>query len=335
MNSSFKTTDPFSFTNFFVSELNRINTINNIPKHSGLREAILTIIESRVSDKIVNREECLMRQDKIDFTEYHFKNSKDQFNQLNVEAIKYYFVSGLEFEKDKDIVRCPFIQFADFSPSESTIIILEDELNKLVQHLAVAYDEKGNPLKIKYKELPYIKMLGEYWRMMDGVLPISDVYRDTKNTIFMEVLIKYAALFRYIEYAYDGIIDLDKVIIPILLTMESLYISLFDCTSPQIEGMTDEEFQKKLKSEEEIPFEKESDFFIYRHCMQQGDVKIADKTVKHIYNMAKSIKDIIAFTNESNDSWNSNIPGIVKIATIVKNFENEWMNNNSEQEIEA
>ena len=150
----------------------------------------------------------------------------------------------------------------------------------------------------------------------------------------MEVLIKYAALFRYIEYAYDDIIDLDKVIVPILLTMESVYISLFEYPSPQIEGMTDEEFQKKLKSEEEIPFEKEADFFIYRHCMQQDDAKIADKTVKHIYNIAKSIKDIISFTNGSNDSWNNNIPGIVKIAAIVKNFENEWMNN-SKQEIEA
>ena len=334
MNSSFKTTDPFSFTNFFVSELNRINTINNIPKHSGLREAILTIIESRVSDRIINRDECLMRQDKLDFEEFNFKNSKDQFNQLNVAAVKYYFVSGLKFEKDKDIIRNPFIQFSDFSPTDSTVIILEDELNKLVQHLAVAYDEKGNPLKIKYKELPYINMLTEYWRITDGVFPILDLYRDTKNMIFMEVLIKHAALFRYIEYAYDGIIDLDKIIVPILLTMESVYVSLFDQVSPRIEGMTDDEFQKKLKSEEEIPFDKESGFFIYRHCMDQNDTKIQDKTVKHVYNMAKSIKDIIAFANESNDSWHNNIPGIVKIASIVKNFENEWMNN-SEQEIEA
>lgn len=334
MNSSFKTTDPFSFTNFFVSELNRINSINNIPKHSGLREAILTIIESRVSDRIVNRDECLMRQDKLDFEEFHFKNSKDQFNQLNVAAVKYYFVSGLKFEKDKDIIRCPFIQFSDFSPTDSTVIILEDELNKLVQHLAVAYDEKGNPLKIKYKELPYIKMLTEYWRMVDEVFPITDLYRDTKNMIFMEGLIKHAALFRYIEYAYDGIIDLDKIIIPILLTIESVYVSLFDQISPRIEGMTDEEFQKKLNSEEEIPFEKECDFYIYRNCMKQDDTKIQDKTVNHVHNMAKSIKDIIAFANESNDSWHNNIPGIVKIATIVKNFENEWMDN-SEQEIEA
>lgn len=334
MNSSFKTTDPFSFTNFFVSELNRINTINNIPKHSGLREAILTIIESRVSDRIVNRDECLMRQDKLDFEEFHFKNSKDQFNQLNVAAVKYYFVSGLKFEKDKDIIRNPFIQFSDFSPTDSTVIILEDELNKLVQNLAVAYDEKGNPLKIKYKELPYINMLTEYWRITEGVFPILDLYRDTKNMIFMEVLIKHAILFKYIEYAYDGIIDLDKIIVPILLTMESIYISLFDQVSPRIEGMTDDEFQKKLKSEEEIPFDKESGFFIYRHCMEQNDTKIQDKTVKHVYNMAKSIKDIIAFANESNDSWHNNIPGIVKIASIVKNFENEWMNN-SEQEIEA
>lgn len=334
MNSSFKTTDPFSFTNFFVSELNRINSINNIPKHSGLREAILTIIESRVSDRIINRDECLMRQDKLDFEEYHFKNSKDQFNQLNVAAVRYYFVSGLKFEKDKDIIRNPFIQFSDFSPTDSTVIILEDELNKLVQHLAVAYDEKGNPLKIKYKELPYINMLTEYWRITEGVFPILDLYRDTKNMIFMEVLIKHAALFRYIEYAYDGIIDLDKIIVPILLTMESVYVSLFDQVSPRIEGMTDDEFQKKLKSEEEIPFDKESGFFIYRHCMEQNDTKIQDKTVKHVYNMAKSIKDIIAFANESNDSWHNNIPGIVKIASIVKNFENEWMNN-SEQEIEA
>lgn len=334
MNSSFKTTDPFSFTNFFVSELNRINTINNIPKHSGLREAILTIIESRVSDRIVNRDECLMRQDKLDFEEFNFKNSKDQFNQLNVAAVKYYFVSGLKFEKDKDIIRNPFIQFSDFSPTDSTVIILEDELNKLVQHLAVAYDEKGNPLKIKYKELPYINMLTEYWRITEGVFPILDLYRDTKNMIFMEVLIKHAILFKYIEYAYDGIIDLDKIIVPIILTMESIYISLFDQVSPRIEGMTDEEFQKKLKSEEEIPFDKESGFFIYRHCMEQNDTKIQDKTVKHVYNMAKSIKDIIAFANESNDSWHNNIPGIVKIASIVKNFENEWMNN-SEQEIEV
>lgn len=334
MNSSFKTTDPFSFTNFFVSELNRINSINNIPKHSGLREAILTIIESRVSDRIVNRDECLMRQDKLDFEEFHFKNSKDQFNQLNVAAVKYYFVSGLKFEKDKDIIRNPFIQFSDFSPTDSTVIILEDELNKLVQHLAVAYDEKGNPLKIKYKELPYIKMLTEYWRMADGVFPILDLYRDSKNMIFMEILIKYAVLFKYIEYAYDGIIDLDKIIVPILLTIESIYISLFDFPCPKLEGMSDEEFQKKLKSEEEIPFDKESGFFIYRHCMDQNDIKIQDKTVKHVYNMAKSIKDIIAFANESNDSWHNNIPGIVKIATIVKNFENEWMDN-SEQEIEA
>lgn len=334
MNSSFKTTDPFSFTNFFVSELNRINTINNIPKHSGLREAILTIIESRVFDRIINRDECLMRQDKLDFEEFNFKNSKDQFNQLNVAAVKYYFVSGLKFEKDKDIIRNPFIQFSDFSPTDSTVIILEDELNKLVQHLAVAYDEKGNPLKIKYKELPYINMLTEYWRMTDGVFPILDLYRDTKNMIFMEVLIKHAALFRYIEYAYDGIIDLDKIIIPILLTIESVYVSLFDQVSPRIEGITDEEFQKKLNSEEEIPFDKESGFFIYRHCMDQNDTKIQDKTVKHVYNMAKSIKDIIAFANESNDSWHNNIPGIIKIATIVKNFENEWMDN-SEQEIEA
>lgn len=334
MNSSFKTTDPFSFTNFFVSELNRINTINNIPKHSGLREAILTIIESRVSDRIINRDECLMRQDKLDFEEFNFKNSKDQFNQLNVAAVKYYFVSGLKFEKDKDIIRNPFIQFSDFSPTDSTVIILEDELNKLVQHLAVAYDEKGNPLKIKYKELPYINMLTEYWRITEGVFPILDLYRDTKNMIFMEVLIKHAILFKYIEYAYDGIIDLDKIIVPILLTMESVYVSLFDQVSPRIEGMTDDEFQKKLKSEEEIPFDKESGFFIYRHCMEQNDTKIQDKTVKHVYNMAKSIKDIIAFANESNDSWHNNIPGIVKIASIVKNFENEWMNN-SEQEIEA
>ena len=334
MNSSFKTTDPFSFTNFFVSELNRINTINNIPKHSGLREAILTIIESRVSDRIINRDECLMRQDKLDFEEFHFTNSKDQFNQLNVAAVKYYFVSGLKFEKDKDIIRNPFIQFSDFSPTDSTVIILEDELNKLVQHLAVAYDEKGNPLKIKYKELPYINMLTEYWRITEGVFPILDLYRDTKNMIFMEVLIKHAILFKYIEYAYDGIIDLDKIIVPILLTMESIYISLFDQVSPRIECMTDDEFQKKLKSEEEIPFDKESGFFIYRHCMEQNDTKIQDKTVKHVYNMAKSIKDIISFANESNDSWHNNIPGIVKIATIVKNFENEWMDN-SEQEIEA
>ena len=334
MNSSFKTTDPFSFTNFFVSELNRINTINNIPKHSGLREAILTIIESRVSDRIINRDECLMRQDKLDFEEFNFKNSKDQFNQLNVAAVKYYFVSGLKFEKDKDIIRNPFIQFSDFSPTDSTVIILEDELNKLVQNLAVAYDEKGNPLKIKYKELPYINMLTEYWRITEGVFPILDLYRDTKNMIFMEGLVKHAILFKYIEYAYDGIIDLDKIIVPILLTMESIYISLFDQVSPRIEGMTDEEFQKKLKSEEEIPFDKESGFFIYRHCMEQNDTKIQDKTVKHVYNMAKSIKDIIAFANESNDSWHNNIPGIVKIASIVKNFENEWMNN-SEQEIEV
>ena len=334
MNSSFKTTDPFSFTNFLVSELNRINTINNIPKHSGLREAILTIIESRVSDRIVNRDECLMRQDKLDFEEFHFTNSKDQFNQLNVAAVKYYFVSGLKFEKDKDIIRNPFIQFSDFSPTDSTVIILEDELNKLVQHLAVAYDEKGNPLKIKYKELPYINMLTEYWRITEGVFPIVDLYRDTKNMIFMEGLVKHAILFKYIEYAYDGIIDLDKIIVPILLTMESIYISLFDQVSPRIEGMTDDELQKKLKSEEEIPFDKESGFFIYRHCMDQNDAKIQDKTVKHVYNMAKSIKDIIAFANESNDSWHNNIPGIVKIATIVKNFENEWMDN-SEQEIEA
>ena len=334
MNSQFKTTDPFSFTNFFVSELNRINTINNIPKHSGLREAILTIIESRVSDRIVNKDECLMRQDKLDFDEFHFKNSKDQFNQLNVAAVKYYFVSGLKFEKDKDIIRCPFIQFSDFSPTDSTVIILEDELNKLVQHLAVAYDEKGNPLKIKYKELPYIKMLTEYWRMVDEVFPITDLYRDTKNMIFMEGLIKHAALFRYIEYAYDGIIDLDKIIIPILLTIESVYVSLFDQVSPRIEGMTDEEFQNKLNSEEEIPFEKECDFYIYRNCMKKDYTKIQDRTVKHVHNMAKSIKDIIAFANESNDSWHNNIPGIVKIATIVKNFENEWMDN-SEQEIEA
>ena len=334
MNSSFKTTDPFSFTNFLVSELNRINTINNIPKHSGLREAILTIIESRVSDRIVNRDECLMRQDKLDFEEFHFTNSKDQFNQLNVAAVKYYFVSGLKFEKDKDIIRNPFIQFSDFSPTDSTVIILEDELNKLVQHLAVAYDEKGNPLKIKYKELPYINMLTEYWRITEGVFPILDLYRDTKNMIFMEGLVKHAILFKYIEYAYDGIIDLDKIIVPILLTMESIYISLFDQVSPRIEGMTDDELQKKLKSEEEIPFDKESGFFIYRHCMDQNDAKIQDKTVKHVYNMAKSIKDIIAFANESNDSWHNNIPGIVKIATIVKNFENEWMDN-SEQEIEA
>lgn len=334
MNSSFKTTDPFSFTNFFVSELNRINTINNIPKHSGLREAILTIIESRVSDRIVNRDECLMRQDKLDFEEFHFTNSKDQFNQLNVAAVKYYFVSGLKFEKDKDIIRNPFIQFSDFSPTDSTVIILEDELNKLVQHLAVAYDEKGNPLKIKYKELPYINMLTEYWRITEGVFPILDLYRDTKNMIFMEGLVKHAILFKYIEYAYDGIIDLDKIIVPILLTMESIYISLFDQVSPRIEGMTAEEFQKKLNSEEEIPFDKESGFFIYRHCMNQNETKIQDKTVKHVYNMAKSIKDIIAFANESNDSWHNNIPGIVKIASIVKNFENEWTNN-SEQEIEA
>lgn len=334
MNSSFKTTDPFSFTNFFVSELNRINTINNIPKHSGLREAILTIIESRVSDRIINRDECLMRQDKLDFEEFNFKNSKDQFNQLNVAAVKYYFVSGLKFEKDKDIIRNPFIQFSDFSPTDSTVIILEDELNKLVQNLAVAYDEKGNPLKIKYKELPYINMLTEYWRITEGVFPILDLYRDTKNMIFMEGLVKHAILFKYIEYAYDGIIDLDKIIVPILLTMESIYISLFDQVSPRIEGMTDDEFQKKLKSEEEIPFDKESGFFIYRHCMEQNDSKIQDKTVKHVYNMAKSIKDIIAFANESNDSWHNNIPGIVKIASIVKNFENEWMNN-SEQEIEV
>ena len=334
MNSSFKTTDPFSFTNFFVSELNRINSINNIPKHSGLREAILTIIESRVSDRIINRDECLMRQDKLDFEEFNFKNSKDQFNQLNVAAVKYYFVSGLKFEKDKDIIRNPFIQFSDFSPTDSTVIILEDELNKLVQHLAVAYDEKGNPLKIKYKELPYINMLTEYWRITEGVFPILDLYRDTKNMIFMEVLIKHAILFKYIEYAYDGIIDLDKIIVPILLTMESVYVSLFDQVSPRIEGMTAEEFQKKLNSEEEIPFDKESDFFIYRNCMDQNDTKIQDKTVKHVYNMAKSIKDIIAFADESNDSWHNNIPGIVKIATIVKNFENEWMDN-SEQEIEA
>lgn len=335
MNSQFKTTDPFSFTNFFVSELNRINSINNIPKHSGLREAILTIIESRVSDRIINRDECLMRQDKLDFEEFHFKNSKDQFNQLNVAAVKYYFVSGLKFEKDKDIIRNPFIQFSDFSPTDSTVIILEDELNKLVQHLAVAYDEKGNPLKIKYKELPYIKMLAEYWRMVDGLFPITELYRDTKNMIFMEGLIKYATLFRYIEYVYDGIIDLDKIIIPILLTMESVYVSLFDQISPRIEGMTDEEFQKKLNSEEEIPFEKECDFYIYRNCMKKDDTKIQDRTVKHVHNMAKSIKDIIAFTNEYNDSWHNNIPGIVKIATIVKNFENEWTDNNSEQEIEA
>lgn len=334
MNNSFKTTDPFSFTNFFVSELNRINSINNIPKHSGLREAILTIIESRVSDRIVNREECLMRQDKLDFEEFHFKNSKDQFNQLNVAAVKYYFVSGLKFEKDKDIIRCPFIQFSDFSPTDSTVIILEDELNKLVQNLAVAYDEKGNPLKIKYKELPYINMLTEYWRITEGVFPILDLYRDTKNMIFMEVLIKHAILFKYIEYAYDGIIDLDKIIVPILLTMESIYISLFDQVSPRIEGMTDDEFQKKLKSEEEIPFEKECGFYIYRNCMEKDDTKIQDRTLKHVYNMAKSIKDIIAFANESNDSWHNNIPGIVKIASIVKNFENEWMNN-SEQEIEV
>ena len=198
----------------------------------------------------------------------------------------------------------------------------------------MAYDEKGNPLKIKYKELPYINMLTEYWRITEGVFPILDLYRDTKNMIFMEVLIKHAILFKYIEYAYDGIIDLDKIIVPILLTMESVYVSLFDQVSPRIEGMTDDEFQKKLKSEEEIPFDKESGFFIYRHCMEQNDTKIQDKTVKHVYNMAKSIKDIISFANESNDSWHNNIPGIVKIATIVKNFENEWMDN-SEQEIEA
>ena len=36
MHQSIKTTDPFSFANIFMTELNRINSINNIQKHSAI-----------------------------------------------------------------------------------------------------------------------------------------------------------------------------------------------------------------------------------------------------------------------------------------------------------
>jgi hypothetical protein len=49
---------------------------------------------------------------------------------------------------------------------------------------------------------------------------IEDFYRDNKNQIFMDHLIKCAALFKYIEYLY-GVIDLDNILLPLLFTMES------------------------------------------------------------------------------------------------------------------
>ena len=73
-----------------------------------------------------------MRQDKLDYNEFNFKNSKDEFNQLNVEATRYYFVSGIEFEREH-LVYNPFISFSDYSPADNTVIVLEDEFNRLIK----------------------------------------------------------------------------------------------------------------------------------------------------------------------------------------------------------
>ena len=323
MHQSISTKDMFSFANFFVTELNRINAINNIPKHSAIRESIITIIESRVGDEILNPDTCMMRQDKINYADLHFQNSKDEFNELNVEATRYYFVSGIEYKEGENL-KPLFITFTDYSPSEVTVIVLEDEINKLVQNLAVAYDKDGNPLKIKYKELKYLKLLSEYWRQADDIFPMQNFYRDHENQIFMEVLIKYAALFKFIEYAYEGIVDLDTILVPLLLTIESINVMSIDygrnSLKPALEEMSNEEFRAKLKTAEEIPFEKEGSLAIYRHMMNQTETRIEEKSYKRVISMAKSIKDIIEFSNNSGDSWNSNVPTLVKIATIIKNF---------------
>ena len=332
MHQSIKSTDPFSFANIFVTELNRINSINNIQKHSAIRESILTIIESKFGNKIINREECLMRQDKLDYYEFNFKNSKDEFNRLNVEATRYYFVSGIEFEREH-LVYNPFISFSDYSPADNTVIVLEDEFNRLVKHLAIAFDKDGKPLRVKFKELPYIKQLSEFWRNTTPMFSIiEDFYRDNKNQIFMDHLIKCAALFKYIEYIYNGAIDLDDILLPLLFTMECTYVPFMD------EYISDEdcenrEWISKLKSDEEILEDKECDNYLYRNCMETESPTLKKREVQHIKNMAKSIKDIMNFTSDTNiNNWNNNVPNIVKIAAIVKNFENEWLKEDKEVE---
>ena len=332
MHQSIKTTDPFSFANIFVTELNRINSINNIQKHSAIRESILTIIESKFGNKIINREECLMRQDKLEYDEFNFKNSKDEFNQLNVEATRYYFVSGIEFEKEH-LVYNPFISFSDYSPADNTVIVLEDEFNRLVKHLAIAFDKDGKPLRVKFKELPYIKQLSEFWRNTTPMFgAIEDFYRDNKNLIHMDHFIKCTALFKYIEYIYNGAIDLDDILLPLLFTMECTYVPFMDEYISD-EDCEDKEWVSKLKSDEEIPVDKECDYYLYRNNMEKDTPTLKKSEVRHIKNMAKSIKDIMNFTSDTNiNNWNNNVPNIVKIAAIVKNFENEWLKEDKEVE---
>lgn len=332
MHQSIKTTDPFSFANIFVTELNRINTINNIQKHSAIRESILTIIESKFGNKIINREDCLMRQDKLDYAEFNFKNSKDEFNQLNVEATRYYFVSGVEFKNDH-LLYNPFIKFSDFSPADASVIILEDEFNKLIKNLAIAFDKDGKPLRVKFRELPYIKHLSEFWKESTPLFsPIEDFYRDNKNRIFGDHIIKYAALFKYIEYIYNGAIDLDDILLPLLFTMECCFIPYMD-EFISLEDYEKKEFLDKLRSDEEIPEDEECKNYLYRNNMKQKEPVLKKSDITHIKNLAKSIKDVIGFASEFNtNAWNNNVPTLVKIAAIVKNFENEWLKEDKEVE---
>lgn len=332
MHQSIKTTDPFSFANIFVTELNRINSINNIQKHSAIRESILTIIESKFGNKIINREDCLMRQDKLDYAEFNFKNSKDEFNQLNVEAVRYYFVSGVEFKNDH-LLYNPFIKFSDFSPADASVIILEDEFNKLIKNLAIAFDKDGKPLRVKFRELPYIKHLSEFWKESNPVFgPIEDFYRDNKNRIFGDHIIKYAALFKYIEYIYNGAIDLDDILLPLLFTMECCFIPYMD-EYASLEDYEEKEFLDQLRSDEEIPEDEECKNYLYRNNMKQKEPVLKKSDITHIKNIAKSIKDVIGFTSEFNtNAWNNNVPTLVKIAAIIKNFENEWLKEDKEVE---
>lgn len=332
MHQSIKTTDPFSFANIFVTELNRINTINNIQKHSAIRESILTIIESKFGNKILNREECLIRQDKLDYTEFNFKNSKDEFNQLNVEAVRYYFVSGVEFKNDH-LLYNPFIKFSDFSPADASVIILEDEFNKLIKNLAIAFDKDGKPLRVKFRELPYIKHLSEFWKESIPLFsPIEDFYRDNKNRIFGDHIIKYAALFKYIEYIYNGAIDLDDILLPLLFTMECCFVPYMD-EYASLEDYEEKEFLDQLRSDEEIPEDEECKNYLYRNNMKQKEPVLKKSDITHIKNLAKSIKDVIGFTSEFNtNAWNNNVSTLVKIAAIIKNFENEWLKEDKEVE---
>lgn len=103
------------------------------------------------------------------------------------------------------------------------------------------------------------------------------------------------------------------------------YVSYEDCE--------DKEWASKLKSDEEIPVDKECEYYFYRNNMEKEIPALKKNEAQHIKNMAKSIKDIMNFTSDANtNNWNNNIPNIVKIAAIVKNFENEWLKEDKEVE---